>query len=75
MFQMHRWLAIIFSIILLPFLTGRGWGNSLYAQIVEQPGMAEHYTGAPVFSHAVGFAGMVEDTDGEMIPLIVLGEV
>lgn len=78
---MRRLTIIIFLLILLPYLTGRDRGASLldglalHAQIVEQPGMAEHYTGSPVFSHAMGFAGMVEDTDGEMIPLIVLGEV
>ncbi|MBQ3780341.1 MAG: DUF4294 domain-containing protein [Bacteroidaceae bacterium] len=71
MLRLRQFIGIL--LFLSPLFGGAGGAS--FAQIVEQPGMAEHYTGPPVFAHAQGFAGMVEDTDGEMIPLIVLADV
>lgn len=50
------------------------WAARAGAQLRATDELNEQMTGAPVFSHGIGYAGMVE-VDGEMIPSFVLREV
>ncbi|MBQ1665588.1 MAG: hypothetical protein II061_05940, partial [Bacteroidaceae bacterium] len=82
---MKNRIGHIMSVVNSPSIIGRVRGGSIllllffsfssaFSQVEASEADAELLTGAPIFSHGIGYAGEVE-YKGEMIPWFVLSDV
>ena len=82
---MKNRIGHIMSVVNSPSIIGRVRGGSIllllffsfssaFSQVEASEADAELLTGAPIFSHGIGYAGAVE-YKGEMIPWFVLSDV